>query len=368
MLRRAEEMTPRHRPVRIAQFRPGHCWWTALAARALATLAAAAWFQPGATAQQRSIGTIVYTHAPDGSDPWPVTDIYSITGKSLVKALTNDGHSHNPTWSPDGRRILFIHDSTLQTAPAYREEKQFESHHPVELHVMDADGGNRHLLRRLEPVIYSAAWSPDGRTLAVTSLPETRVDRPTKADEPMRAGLFLLPATGQDEPRLLFRNAFTPSWSPDGRRLAFSVEKPRGQWSVHTGKVDGSGDIQLTDPRRNEGSPAWSPDGKRIAFDEFAAEGRQQILVMDEDGTHVRQLTRNPNWSCGHPSWSPDGKQIVFSCRSTAGSCGMGVSSTGQILPPCVRRLFIASLRDAASEPTRINDHDSASPAFAPAP
>jgi Tol biopolymer transport system component len=115
----------------------------------------------------------VYTHAPDESAPWPVTDIYSMRGDgSNVKALTNDGHSHSPIWSPDGRRILFIHDSALRTKPAYREPKEFESYHSVELYVMDADGKNRRLLRRLEPVIYSAAWSPDGKTLAISCLPE----------------------------------------------------------------------------------------------------------------------------------------------------------------------------------------------------
>ena len=78
-----------------------------------------------ALAQQQTAGTIVYTHAPDGSAPWPVNDIYAMRGDgSNVRALTNDGHSHNPTWSPDGRHILFIHDSTLRTKPAYRETKE----------------------------------------------------------------------------------------------------------------------------------------------------------------------------------------------------------------------------------------------------
>lgn len=68
----------------------------------------------------------------------------------LSPTLTNDGHSHTPAWSPDGRRILFVHDSTLQTKPAYREEKEFESYHSVELYVMDKDGGT---------VISFVAWN-----------------------------------------------------------------------------------------------------------------------------------------------------------------------------------------------------------------
>jgi TolB protein len=335
-----------------------------------AFLGTAALFQPLASAQQQSVGTIVYTHAPDGSAQWPVTDIYSMGADGTnVKVLTDDGHSHTPGWSPDGRRILFVHDSTLQTKPTYREQKGFESYHPVELYVMDKDGSHRHLLRRLEPVIFSATWSPDGKKLAITCVTEAWANLPHPTDEPVRAALVLLPADGQGEPRLLFRNAFTPSWSPDGKKLAFSVEHPRGLWSVHVANSDGSNDVQLTDPSLIGGSPAWSPGGELIAFDEFADQGRrQQIFVMDANGSNVRQLTMDPNWACQHPSWSPDGKQIAFSCRSASSPCGMGFFSTGSVMPACVRRIFTAKLRDSKSEPTQLSEHDGASPAFAPIP
>jgi Tol biopolymer transport system component len=313
--------------------------------------------QPVAGGQQHGVGTIVYEHAPNGSPPWPVTDIYSMSGDGRnVKALTNDGHSHNPSWSPDGRRILFIHDSALETKPAYREQKGSESYHPIELQVMDKDGRNRHLLRRMEPVIYSAAWSPDGKALAVSCISEEGFP-----------GLFLLPANGQGQLRLLFRGAYTPAWSPDGKKLAFSVENPRGMWAIHVANADGSHDLQLTDPILIAGSPAWSPDGKLIAFDQFADQGRQQIFVMDANGYNVRQLTNSPNWSCGHPSWPPDGKQIAFSCRAASSPCGM-VSSVGTILPECARRIFAVSLSEQKSEPRQLNEQDGASPAFAPIP
>lgn len=317
-------------------------------------------------AQQRNAGAIVFIHAPDGGAPWPVEDVYAMDADGTnVRALTNDGHSHGPVWSPDGQRVLFIHDSTLQTKPAHKEQQGFESYHPVELYVMERDGRNRRLLRRMEPVIYSAAWSPDGKTIAVTSILEASANRSQAAGEPMHPGLFLLPADGQGEPRLLFQDAFTPSWSPDGKRLAFSVDRPRGQWAVHVANADGSNDRQLTEPALTAGSPAWSPDGKLIAYDQFVGRRNQQIFVMEPDGSHQRQITSDSNWSCGHPSWSPDETQLVFSCRSASSPCGV-VSSVGIPLPECSRRLFAVSPFDPNAKPVQLSDRDGAAPEFAP--
>ena len=61
-------------------------------------------------------------------------------------------------------------------------------------------------------------------------------------------------------------------------------------------------------------NPTWSPDGKRIAFVAGEAEKRD-IWVMDADGGNHMQLTAGPTDDTS-PSWSPDGKSIVF--ESTA--------------------------------------------------
>ena len=304
---------------------------------ALAILETTTSFPSAAQAKKQSAGTIVFIHAPDGGAPWPVEDVYSMDADGTnVKALTNDGHSYTPAWSPDGRRILFIHDSILGSRPPYREPEGFESYHPVELYMVNKDGTNRHLLRRLEPVIYSAAWSPDGKTLAITCITEALKNRPHSADEQMQDGL-----------------------------LAFSLEQPRGQWAVHVANSDGSNNMQLTEPPLMAGSPAWSPDGKMIAFDQFAAQRDQQIFVMGTDGSHRRQVTNDSDWSCNHPSWSADGRRLVFSCRSAWSPCG-GISSVGTVLPECARRLFSVSLLDLHAKPIQLSERDGAAPAFAP--
>jgi TolB protein len=281
------------------------------------------------------------------------------TDGSGNRCLTTDGHSHHPSWSPDGKRILFIHDSTLSAKPAYRETEQTRSHHSIELSIMDADGRNRRVLRVIEPVIYSAAWSPSGATLAVSAATSVR------QGQPPHAGLFLLSANGKGELRLLRADAWTPSWSPDGSRLAFTVEHPRGRWRIHTANIDGSDEVAIGDPDVNNGSPSWSPDGKKIAFDQFTGmAGHQQVFIMNPDGTGVRQLTADSAWSCMAPSWSPGGAHLAVSCRSADSPCGMGFFSTGHVMPECARRVFVLPV--APGPLKKLFDHDAAMAVFAP--
>jgi TolB protein len=227
---------------------------------------------------------------------------------------------------------------------------------------MDNDGRNRRVLRVIEPAIYSAAWSPDGNTVAISAATSV-----TPGQTP-RKGMFLLPANGKGQLRLLIENGWTPSWSPDGTKIAFAVEQPRGHWTVRTAHANGTANVRLTDDRKNSGSPSWSPDGKRIAFDQFVdVNGRQQVFIMNADGSNIRQVTTDMAWSCGHPSWSSSGNELVVGCRSAASPCGMGFFSTGQPMPECVRRLFVVTAAvGPVFSPTKLVDRDGAVPAVAP--
>jgi Tol biopolymer transport system component len=319
---------------------------TTLAAMSLCVLAA------------HSQDLIAYTAAPQGAAPWPTLDVWIVRGDGTARRnLTNDGHSHNPSWSPDGKQILFIHDSTLSYKPPYVESDELRTHHPVELSVVDVDGRNRRILRVIEPAIYSAAWSPDGNWIAVSA---AATNLPSGA----RGGLFLMDASGRGDLRLVVPNGWTPSWSPDGKRLAFAVEQPRGRWAIFTANVDGSDMVRLTEPSRMSGSPAWSPDGKKIAFDSVLEwpTSSGQVFVMNADGSDVRQVTTDSAWSCHHPSWSPSGDRLAVGCRSADSPCGI-VSSTGHRLSDCIRRIFQVSALGGAL--TRLTDHDGIGPAFA---
>jgi TolB protein len=111
-----------------------------------------------------------------------------------------------------------------------------------------------------------------------------------------------LTAAGTDE--------FSPSWSPDGRNIAYRVNPRRSDvgdiWRM---RANGRGKRNLTrTPRIAEWSPAWSPDGRRIAY--FSSVG-EDVWVMRPDGMQRRNLTRQAGLD-EYPSWSPNGRRLVF--------------------------------------------------------
>jgi Tol biopolymer transport system component len=108
------------------------------------------------------------------------------------------------------------------------------------------------------------------------------------------------------------RDEFSPSWSPDGRRIAFRVNPPRGdEGDIWTMRGDGTHKRNLTrSPRVADWSPAWSPDGRYIAYFSMAAHGAD-IWVMSADGSHKKRITQDGALN-EYPTWSPDGRHMAF--------------------------------------------------------
>jgi TolB protein len=82
---------------------------------------------------------------------------------------------------------------------------------------------------------------------------------------------------------------------------------------VWVANADGTSPRRLTKEPGIDVSPSWSPDGKRLAFVSNRA-GSPQIYVMQADGTNVRRLTYQGNYN-QTPTWSPRGDQIAFTAR-----------------------------------------------------
>lgn len=160
--------------------------------------------------------------------------------------------------------------------------------------------------------IYDPQVSPDGNAVAMTITSWDSSSYEYKSD-----GVLVLGMDGQF--RALFKDKYTPSWTPDGRLVmagSFGTNRLNGQpgASKTPGLFISDQDLKILtriDPDLNDPvphQPAVSPDGKKVAFVLNA-----HIWVMDINGKELKQLTGvdNDNQE-SYPAWSPDSKSIAF--------------------------------------------------------
>ncbi|HEX7325941.1 MAG TPA: hypothetical protein VF292_11420 [Rhodanobacteraceae bacterium] len=232
-----------------------------------------------------------------------------VGGKPAKIILERKGVILAPQWSPDGRQIAFGIGSFNAFASLDAKFKQTGVDGGGQIGVVDADGSHFHLITSGPNNNAFPSWSPDGKRM---------VYRTTGPDG---TGLRIMHLSDQTVTRLTNAYDNFPDWSPRGNRIVF-MREVGGNFEIFTIRPDGTGLKQLTHCRCNAAHPAWSPDGEKIVFtgsrmafkDEAPLTGDPQpygeIFVMDQDGTHVRQLTDN-QWEDGAPTWRPEVRKRV---------------------------------------------------------
>ena len=227
------------------------------------------------------------------------------------------GHLWSPRYSPDGKRIAFVHDAGGRG----------------QIFSMNADGSETTNLSDNDFCDRYPRWSPDGKTIALVS------NRTGDWD------IHVMNADGSDQRRLAGNPGRdrAPDWSPDGKHLAWESHVS-GTPNIWICDADGENSRPLIAPEGKlaiaEGNvgknkvfnfaevawpfadntfylmdPVWSPDGGRIAAVAVGAHSASMVVVLDADGSRMLQVIK---WlpSAADVTWSPDGTHLAGAWRT----------------------------------------------------
>ena len=148
---------------------------------------------------------------------------------------------------------------------------------------------------------------PGGKTMALTLTPSGDPEIYT-----------IDPATGKEVARLTNNRGIdtSPSWSPDGNRIAFVSDRSGGA-QVYVMNKDGSGVRRVTFQGGHNTDPSWSPDGKSLTF--VGRDSVFDIFTVGVDGGGITRITQHAGDN-EDPSFSPDGNYIGFSSTRAGGA------------------------------------------------
>ena len=217
---------------------------------------------------------------------------------------------NEPSWSPDGTTLAF-------SRVGYCDD--YYGCFDGGVYVTQADGSG---IARLtsESSDTDAAWRSDGARIAFAR------------DVDGQYALYVMNADGSGVTRLTpatgLSSAVHPTWSADGRAIAFTCEVASGNLDICVINADGTGLTRVTSDTTRDESPAWKPDGSRIAFTTTRYAGSAELALMNPDGSAVTRLS--PGTGAMGAAWAPDGSRIVFTsfrCDVYYGCSILGLSA-----------------------------------------
>lgn len=187
-----------------------------------------------------------------------------------------------------------------------RADNTVQSRNVKEIFIGDYDGANQRRVTVNRQLNVFPSWSPDGRAIAYTSY---RRGYPDIFISLIYQGTMETPTNGEGQNWL-------PAFSPDGTRIAFTSNRD-GNSEIYVMNRDGSGVRRLTNHPAIDVTPTWSPSGGQVAFTSDRT-GTPQIWVVSADGLNLRRLTSESY--ADRPTWSPAPyNEIAFAARTGQG-------------------------------------------------
>lgn len=229
-------------------------------------------------------------HEPDASKIW--LQLLDLPDGSNLRRLTDrKTPEYNASISPDRATILYVAISQVGTQGN------------LDIAAIKTDQTDRW------PVVGDRegklshqdwpSWSPDGKRLAFSSTHEGNQE------------IYTCGADGSDLVRVTQSPGIDahPCWAPDGQTIVFATDRWGGLEIAHC-RPDGGGVVRLTTSPGLDDYPSVSPDGQSIAFVSHR-DGQFEVYLIDRDGSRPRNLSNHPARDT-FPSWMPDGQAIIL--------------------------------------------------------
>ncbi|HEY6120947.1 MAG TPA: winged helix-turn-helix domain-containing protein, partial [Pyrinomonadaceae bacterium] len=230
---------------------------------------------------------------------------------SRVAQLTTwSGLDFYPSISPDGNAMAFSSDRTGSFEIYFRQLV------PGAREVQLTSGG-----QNFEP-----AFSPDGTLVAFYSR--------------QRRGIWIVPTSGGAAKQLTNFGSH-PAWSPDGSRIAFQSDPlfdlgfnvsnafpPSTIWTIAVDHGEPSQITHAGNPLGGHGAPSWSPDGRRIAFD-ASDTAIESVWSVSADGKDVKKLSGDLR-NAADVIYAPDGRSVYFVTDRGESIQQLNLSQTGE--------------------------------------
>ena len=220
-------------------------------------------------------------------------------GSGFQFITSGQGVHDSPSWSPNGRKLVFNHSFSRLDDPKFQ----------TRLWTIRADGSHeRPLPMNDRGFDVEPRYSPDGRWIVFNRLRLPDFD----------LAVFIVSTKGKHPVRRLTPwgiNSEHPTWSPDGEWILFD-NSPNG--TIQAMRPDGTDRHTIVPASEGFGGhkPWFSPDGTRILFmcenqgtlRKPPPDYNQDLCVMEADGDNIVNITNTPGVQENYPAWGPAAK------------------------------------------------------------